>query len=67
MKTYTMEQYDLDIELERYVAMPVKPRFEATSKLAGHFLKVKGLNSNDLLQWMTAVKSLEQLWADGQL
>ena len=63
--TYTVEQYDLDIELERYVTAPVKPRFEATSKLARQFLKVKGENPYDLLQWMTAVKTLEQLYSEG--
>ncbi len=63
-KDYTVEQYMLDAELERYVTEPQQPRFDRTAKLARQYLKVKGENPHDLLQFVTAVKALEQLYTD---
>ena len=64
IKEYTVEQYMLDGELEKYITSPTKPRFDTTAKLARHFLKVKGENPYDLLQFVTAVRSLEQLYEE---
>ena len=63
VKEYTVEQYMLDGELERYIHEPTQPKFDRTAKLARQFLKVQGREEpNNLLQFVTAVKSLEQLW-----
>ena len=63
---YTAEQYLLDIELERYITEPQRPRFDRTAKLARQFLKVQGGNPTDLLQFVTAVKSLEKLYNENK-
>lgn len=64
VKEYTAGQYMLDVELENYISQALKPRFESTAKLARQFLKIQGKNPNDLLQFVTAVKALEQLYDD---
>lgn len=64
VKEYTAEQYMFDAELENYISQPTRPTFNLTAKLARQFLKVRGKNPHDLLQFVTAVKSLEQLYND---
>jgi hypothetical protein len=61
---YTTEQYMVGIELENYVAEAERPQFDRTAKLARQWLKAQGINSSNLLHFVTAVKSLEKLWDD---
>ena len=62
---YTVEQYMFDAELENYIRQSKRPSFNETARLARQFLKIKGENPNDLLQFVTSVKSLEQLYNEG--
>ena len=66
MEITTVKQWDFEIDLEKYVKQPGIPRFNETAKLARRFLELKGYPSN-LLQFVTAVRSLEQLHKEGEL